>query len=583
MFVSKAVMSTILFIENTVYAETVGASWAGKVFQDAQSGKAEISSDMEEGEFHYGKEIERMITIHYEIPIIEEVKEEIDRKARKIQEVPLLDDILDGVPIRMMHNHDFGSDKKVSDRIRGSAAKYDEEYLFQYVDACQELGTQPMHAVIFQIRRPEKVINLRGLQMNSKQALALSAALTYVRAIEGVDLSNNPIFDNGCLNSDSLRCCGIVNSIALNAHIKTLILSRTRISRVTAAKLGDVLAHHASILKLDLSCNNLADEGIEALAKGLSKSSSIRDLNVSNTRCTFRGATALGHMFRSNQTLEIVNLSWNNFLCKGSTALLKGITMHPKLVEVHMEWNLLGHSGGTALGQLLQATTTIKRLDVSHCGIPASAAGSICAGLANNSVLENMQMQFNPLKDGVPLIKDTMFANKNWKDRLPSIRLDNCEFDVFNYATAVVNSTIPTGHYKFDLSKPDDRKELEKLVILAISENGENWRNETLDGVRFNYPKEHAWVVPPKGILELDFVDMGKSDKDGIMSEVHFKQLTTMLNGAASSEARIDLIKQVCTGYRILGEDAMALMYSLNRTPEREEALMALFSRLCGR
>jgi hypothetical protein len=36
-------------------------------------------------------------------------------------------------------------------------------------------------------------------------------------------------------------------------------------------------------------------------------------------------------------------------------------------------------------------------------------------------------------------------------------------------------------------------------------------------------------------------------------------------------------------GYRISGDDAMALLYSLNRTREREEALMALFSKLSHR
>ena len=165
---------------------------------------------------------------------------------------------------------------------------------------------------------------------------------------------------------------------------------------------------------------------------------------------------------------------------------------------------------------------------------------------------------------------------------MPSIRLDHCDFDTTQYHSSVVNATIPTGHYKFDLSKPIDRKELDSLIALATRENGENWRNETLNGERFNYPTNTAWVPPAKGILELDFVHMEKSEDD-ILSESNADILLSSLNAAVSPEVRIELIKQGCMGFRITGDDAMRILYSLNRMAEKEEALIALFSRLCSR
>ena len=583
MHLPKKVLQTI-FLEDPTFAESVGASLAAKKFTDAEHGKFEITHEMKEvGEYQYGKELEKKIFSFFEIPIPEVIEEEVDRKARRVNDVPLLEDTIDALPIKMRHTHGFGSDKKVNERLKNVATGIDEEYLFQYVDACNELGLSPLSCVIFQLRCGAKVLDLRGLRITWKEALALSAAFAYMtRPLEGFDISNNPIFDKGCVNDESVRFCGIVSAIALNTHIKSVILSRTRISLSTAVQLGKIIAYHGSLTKLDLSCNDLRDKGIDAVCNGLCHTASIMDLNLSNTKCSFRGATALGDMFRSNQTLLVANLSWNSFLSKGSTSVLQGMKVHPKLEEVHFEWNLLGHAGGVALGQLLQSTQTIKRIDVSHCQIPESATDAMCAGLITNNTLQHMRLQFNPLKLGVPRIKDAMLSNKNWTEALPMVRLDHCNFDACNYHSAVVNTNIPTGHYKFDLSKTKHRENLGKLIDLAAVENGENWRNETFDGVRFNYPKDHAWAMPAKGILEFDFVHMEKSE-DQIMPEKNFTLLTSMLNRAVSSEVRIDLIKQACSVYRILGEDAMALMYSLHRTAEREEALMALFSRVCGR
>ena len=582
MVLMKRVIEPIL-LNNPIYAETVGASLAAKLLQDAQHGNIETTSEMQEGEFHFAKELEKRIYSFYEIPIPEVIEEPVDRNRREVEDVPLLEDVLDGLPIKFKHTYELGSDMKVNARLRRSAAKIDEEDLFQYVEGCHELGTQPLNAVIFQIRRPEKLLDLRGLRVNSTEALALSSALTLMtRPLEGFDLSNNPIFDKGCINSESVRFCGIVNSIALNANIRTVILSRTRISAATAAQLGKVVSYHGTMAKLDLSSNDLRDDGIESLANGLMSAPNMRELNLSNTKCSFRGATALGAMLSSNQTLQIVNLSWNSFLCKGSTAVLEGMKAHPKLEEVHMEWNLLGHTGGVALGNVLGTTQSIQRIDVSHCSIPESATDSICAGLRKTSTLQNLRLQFNPLKLGVPRIKEAMLENKNWAEKLPSIRLDHCDFDTTQYHSSVVNATIPTGHYKFDLSKPIDRKELDSLIALATRENGENWRNETLNGERFNYPTNTAWVPPAKGILELDFVHMEKSEDD-ILSESNADILLSSLNAAVSPEVRIELIKQACMGFRITGDDAMRILYSLNRRAEKEEALIALFSRLCSR
>ena len=584
MFVRKAVLVPIMR-ENHLYAQYVAFALAAKFEQDSKKDKSEFVLETDHGTHILGQELQERIIEFYgiELPLeAVELETETGARARKIVDQPLLVDENDVLPIKMMHANDFGVDLGVNSRLLRSAASIEEEYIYQYVQGCREMGTQPLYAAIFQMRRKETVLDLRALGIISKDALALSAALSYMMHCQGIDLSSNPIFDAGCVNSDSLNCCGIVNSLNLNSSVQTVILHATSISHVTAIQLGRVLSFHGAITKLDLSSNNIRDAGIEALAEGLAASHSVRDLNLSNTKCTFQGATCLAKMLHANQTLEVVNLSWNNFLSKGSRVLLQSMAAHPKLTEVHLEWNLLGHMGGIELGKLLHSTHTIRRIDASHCQIPSTAADAIRDGLINNCTIENLRLHFNPLKDGVPRVKAAIFSNAHWQEDAPTVRLDHCDFDAVDYHASKVNLNIPTGHYRFDCSLPGHRKELEKLVNLATRENGENWRNETMDGVRFHFPRSSSWKVPANGVLELDFVHMARS-KSPIMTEDLLQQFMRTLNQAVSPEARIDVIKQACSGFRFLGDDAMAVMYCLNRTAEREEALVTLFSQICGR
>eukprot|EP01052_Picozoa_sp_SAG31_P005689 SAG31_NODE_253_length_19063_cov_31.913362_11_plen_1652_part_00 len=74
------------------------------------------------------------------------------------------------------------------------------------------------------------------------------------------------------------------------------------------------------------------------------------------------------------------------------------------------------------------------------------------------------------------------------------------------------NPRMPDGRYTMDLSVPEEREICEHLVLLAVEEPGENWRDEILNGKEFHLPV--GWVgvdergnggVPVKGHVSLTF------------------------------------------------------------------------------
>ena len=71
---------------------------------------------------------------------------------------------------------------------------------------------------------------------------------------------------------------------------------------------------------------------------------------------------------------------------------------------------------------------------------------------------------------------------------------------------------MPDGRYSMDLSVPEEHEICEHLVLLAVDEPGENWRDEILNGKEFHLPV--GWVgvdergnggVPMKGHVSLTF------------------------------------------------------------------------------
>jgi hypothetical protein len=80
----------------------------------------------------------------------------------------------------------------------------------------------------------------------------------------------------------------------------------------------------------------------------------------------------------------------------------------------------------------------------------------------------------------------------------------------------VVRATV---HYSLELSDPVEREVAVQLWQRAIVEQGENWQNESLDGMPLELDEEAAaaWTVPEGGRLELDYVTFDR------LFEAHYR------------------------------------------------------------
>ena len=99
-------------------------------------------------------------------------------------------------------------------------------------------------------------------------------------------------------------------------------------------------------------------------------------------------------------------------------------------------------------------------------------------------------------------------VNARW--RIPNNGKLNLTFQASpSLSTARQNKlSQPSVHFKLDLSNSDERKVAQKLINRALTEPGENWKNETFNGSSFDFDeKNESWLQDHRqGILELDYV-----------------------------------------------------------------------------
>ena len=146
---------------------------------------------------------------------------------------------------------------------------------------------------------------------------------------------------------------------------------------------------------LNLSNNNIGNEGVISLAKALKENSSITTLDLSYNKIGPEAATALAEAFKVNSTITMVNLRWNNMGDTGATALAEALKENSTIQSVNLFYNNFGATGATALAEALKLNQSIRFLDLSYNKIGPEGATEIADALKVNSTITNLSLNGN--------------------------------------------------------------------------------------------------------------------------------------------------------------------------------------------
>jgi Ran GTPase-activating protein (RanGAP) involved in mRNA processing and transport len=209
---------------------------------------------------------------------------------------------------------------------------------------------------------------------------------------------------------------------------------------------------------LDVSGNELVEEGTKLLAEALKGNQIMTELNLSSNCMTGGGMSGvvaladaipdmralsslvlkdnrllnaeagkvLSDMLATNTVLKVLDLSSNNWKKYGTSGdlmgdgpgfakeLAVGINDNGAMTKLDMSNNYFnGAAAGKAIGGMLTGNSTLKDLYLSGCGIDSDAAKGISKGLAGNGAMTKLDISKNRLfAVGTKLLAEALDGNQ---------------------------------------------------------------------------------------------------------------------------------------------------------------------------
>lgn len=126
-----------------------------------------------------------------------------------------------------------------------------------------------------------------------------------------------------------------------------------------------VLASNATVMRLDLSCNNISGDGVRLLSAALAKNSTIRSLDLGANALKCEGVVCISKALTTNSTIELLDLRACLVADDGARALAIMLRGNKTLKVLNLASNYIGKDGGCALADGLKENTCLAALNLS--------------------------------------------------------------------------------------------------------------------------------------------------------------------------------------------------------------------------
>ena len=195
------------------------------------------------------------------------------------------------------------------------------------------------------------------------------------------------------------RCGPAVQALLQsNSCLQVLGLSGNGLGAGPMTHIHDGLRRNTSLRTLDLSSNNLGNDGCALLVQSFD-SCGLSYVNLARNKIGNAGAAVLASALQGDLLLQRLNLSENQVTARGAVLIADALLVNTTLEVLDLCQNALGKSGGVAIGNCLQKNWALGSLSLSNCDIASEGAAAVFMGLRQNSTLNTLNLSHNHLND----------------------------------------------------------------------------------------------------------------------------------------------------------------------------------------
>jgi CheY-like chemotaxis protein/Ran GTPase-activating protein (RanGAP) involved in mRNA processing and transport len=206
--------------------------------------------------------------------------------------------------------------------------------------------------------------------------------------LDRLDMSNNDLGDEGI---KQLTRAILKRS---ETHLVELRLSSNGIGAVGIETIMNKLLQH-NLVSLSLDKNAIGDQGCQLVAASLQSMQSLARLNLGFNQIGSRGITSLMRSLVTCRSITYLGLSGNILRISGAIALAFTLSQHPRLEELELDNCCLGQAAQCHIvaGIISNRWVPMKRLNGFAVGPPMVAIGALDPRAANSSNEECLRIR----------------------------------------------------------------------------------------------------------------------------------------------------------------------------------------------
>jgi Ran GTPase-activating protein (RanGAP) involved in mRNA processing and transport len=281
--------------------------------------------------------------------------------------------------------------------------------------------------------------------------------------------------------------CGIPVQMMRDDSVSELDLQE--LPRYIGVEGGMLLAYLVPVMgaltKLSLAQNKLEEEGTKAICEALEQNTTLKELDISGgyegNIGGSAGAKHVAKMLGVNGELTALDLSYNNLEDEGVSAVCKAIQSNKKtkFASLNFKNNFIGPGGANAVAAMVAVTGALTSVDLSRNRLTEyyrdmTGIKELAAALGVNGALTSIELRGNELGDeGWGAIFAAICGNKDSK--IMSMDMSNediCPAGVKLIAEAL-RTSVTGGLTALDLSRNHLKDESVSAVCEAIQSNKE--------------------------------------------------------------------------------------------------------------
>ncbi len=265
--------------------------------------------------------------------------------------------------------------------------------------------------------------------VTGKEAKSLAKAQMKNNTLKSLDLSCNELGNDGIFH--------ISSSLKVNSTLQELYLRNCSLSAEDIKVLVDSLLSNTSLVCLDLSYNPISDTGATHIADLLKHNTRLTEVRLVHCNTTGRGAQSLAAALRENNSLEVLHLSRNGFLDTGVAAIAEALRHNHKLRYLDIGGCGQTGQGMKSIATALEVNTTLETLDMSgNEGITDRGLLTLGESLKKNKGLKALKLRglLQQITRGWKLLVSCLKGNHH----LTSLEVSSCNSrDILTIVVAV--------------------------------------------------------------------------------------------------------------------------------------------------